>query len=374
MSASLYVAMSYHGFGHIAQTGPIVNALRTRIPDLRLTLRCAAPLDVLQGHFRGSFEHMAEPVDDAMAMANSLDVLAPASYAAYLETHRRWRVRVGFEARSLRELRPSLVLANIPYLPLAAAAEAGIPALALCSLHWGAVFYHYCRDNPEADAIRREILAAYHCAGVFLNPEPSMPMPGLPDCRAVGPIARIGRDRKAEIAARLGIDPGDKLVLLFLGGIPTPVRFTEWRIPRGVVLLVSGTHIDGGGAVYPIEAAGVSYIDVVASADALITKPGYGSFVEAACNGIPVLYTRRRDWPEEPYTIRWLARHARCRELERAELEQGRIADALQALWAQPERPAVAPTGIAEAATIIASYLDSPTGRLAHQEQGGVRP
>jgi len=198
LSASLYVAISYHGFGHIAQTGPIVNALRTRIPDLRLTLRCAAPLYVLQGHFRGSFEHIAEPVDDAMQMSNSLDVLAPASYAAYLETHRQWGIRVGFEARRLRELRPALVLANIPYLPLAAAAEAGIPALALCSLHWGEVFCHDCRGRPEAEAISREINAAYASAGVFLNPEPSMPMPGLSNRRAVGPIARIGRHRKGE--------------------------------------------------------------------------------------------------------------------------------------------------------------------------------
>ncbi|MGH8573220.1 MAG: hypothetical protein ACREX8_11695 [Gammaproteobacteria bacterium] len=360
LSASLYVAISYHGFGHIAQTGPVVNALRSRIPGLRLIIRCGAPLGVLQGHFRGSFEHIAEPVDDAMHMANSLDVLAPASYTAYLETHRHWGVRVGREARRLRELRPALCLANIPYLPLAAAAEAGIPALALCSLHWGEVFYHYCRGRPEAEAIRRDISAAYASAGVFLNPEPSMPMPGLSNCRAVGPIARIGRRRKGEIAARLGIDPGDKLVLLFLGGIPTPVGYTEWRIPRGVVLLVSGTDIDGGDTVHPIEAAGVSYIDALASADALITKPGYGSFVEAACNGIPVLYTRRRDWPEEPYAVRWLARHARCRELDRADLERGRIADALDALWAQREPPVVSPTGIDEAATIIASYLGSP--------------
>ncbi|MGH8525052.1 MAG: hypothetical protein ACREXY_12825, partial [Gammaproteobacteria bacterium] len=57
LSASLYVAISYHGFGHIAQTGPLVNALRSRIPGLRLIIRCAAPLGVLQTHFRGSFEH-----------------------------------------------------------------------------------------------------------------------------------------------------------------------------------------------------------------------------------------------------------------------------------------------------------------------------
>ncbi len=357
---SLYVALSYHGFGHIAQTGPIVNALRSRVPDLRLILRSAAPTAVLRARFQGSFTHIAERVDDAMAMATALDVLAGASHAAYESTHRRWRARVTSEARRLRELEPSLVLANIPYLPLAAAAEAGIPALALCSLNWGEVYSHYCRDLPEADTIKREIDAAYASARVFLNPEPSMPMPALPSRRAVGPIARIGRRRKGEIAARLGIDPSSRLVLLFLDGIPTPVRSRKWRVPRGVILLVSGTDLEESGAVHPIEAAGVPYIDAVASADALITKPGYGSFVEAACNGIPVLYTCRRDWPEEPYTVRWLKEHARCRELPRADLETGAIAEHLDALWAQPERPPVSPTGIEEAASLVASCLESP--------------
>ncbi len=294
-----------------------------------------------------------------MAMATSLDVLAAASHAAYLDTHRRWRRRVRLEAQELCARGASLVLANVPYLPLAAAAQAGIPALALCSLNWGEVYDHYCGALPGAAAIALEIRSAYASARAFLNPEPSMPMPGLANCRAVGPIARLGRRRKAEIAARLGIDPGGKLVLLCLGGIPTPLRCTEWKIPRGMALLVSGTDLGPGGAVHPIEATGVSYIDAIASVDALITKPGYGSFVEAACNGVPVLYTRRRDWPEEPHTIRWLGQHARCRELAREDLERGRIAAALDALWAEPERPAVSPTGIEEAATLIASCLDA---------------
>lgn len=358
-SKNLYVAISYHGFGHVAQTAPVVNALRTRVPGLRLIIRSAAPATVLRAHFQGPFAHIAEPVDDAMAMASSLDVLGAASHAAYKTTHRRWQARVSAEARRLRELRPSLVLANVPYLPLAAAAEAGIPAAALSSLNWGEVYSHYCGGLPEANAIRRAIDLAYASAGVFLNPEPSMPMPALTNGRAVGPIARVGRRRKDAIAAHLGIDPSARLVLLFLGGIPTPVRSREWRLPRGVILLVSGTAIQGGDAVHPIEAAGVPYIDAVASVDALITKPGYGSFVEAACNGTPVLYARRRDWPEEPYTVGWLNAHARCRELPRADLERGAIGPHLDALWAQAERPPVSPTGIEEAASFLANYLES---------------
>ncbi len=44
----------------------------------------------------------------------------------------------------------------------------------------------------------------------------------------------------------------------------------------------------------------LSVMDVLGSRDAILGKPGYGTFAEAACNGKPVLYVSRGDWPEEP--------------------------------------------------------------------------
>ena len=46
------------------------------------------------------------------------------------------------------------------------------------------------------------------------------------------------------------------------------------------------------------ESFGLSFTDLLCSVDAVITKPGYGTFTEAACNGTPVIYQRRKNWPE----------------------------------------------------------------------------
>jgi len=45
----LLVDISFHGFGHLSQTAPVLNALRRLIPDLRLTVRSAAPFELF--HF-----------------------------------------------------------------------------------------------------------------------------------------------------------------------------------------------------------------------------------------------------------------------------------------------------------------------------------
>ena len=39
----LLVDISSHGYGHISQTAAVINELVTLMPELHLTLRCAAP-------------------------------------------------------------------------------------------------------------------------------------------------------------------------------------------------------------------------------------------------------------------------------------------------------------------------------------------
>jgi hypothetical protein len=63
---------------------------------------------------------------------------------AYSSLHKYWNERIYDAAARLVSLEPTLLLSNIPYLSIAAASKAGIPAIAMSSLNWADVFYHYC--------------------------------------------------------------------------------------------------------------------------------------------------------------------------------------------------------------------------------------
>ena len=69
---------------------------------------------------------------------------------------------------------------------------------------------------------------AYAGVEIFLQPIPAMPMPSIRRHHLVGPVAEIGRDRRAELSERLNLDPDSRLVLLALGGIPTRLSFDAW--------------------------------------------------------------------------------------------------------------------------------------------------
>jgi hypothetical protein len=86
----------------------------------------------------------------------------------------------------------------------------------------------------------------------------------------------------------------------------------------------------------------LSFLDLLASCDVLITKVGYGSFVEAAAHAVPVLYLDRPDWPETPYLAAWLAEHGNALSLdEAATILRAPDREILQvAVAASPARPA----------------------------------
>ena len=170
------VALSSHGFGHLAQVAPVLNALRQCLPTLRLTIQTSLSRAILHKRIAGHFTHIPEPADIGMIMVNALEVRVQESFTAYRSWHNHWEQRMAQQKALLTRLAPDLLLANIPYLPLSAAASLGFPAVALCSLHWAAILQGYCSTQPDWPTLRHTLLDAYNSAAVFLRPAPSMPM------------------------------------------------------------------------------------------------------------------------------------------------------------------------------------------------------
>lgn len=348
----LLVVLSAHGYGHLSQTAPVLNALRLLRPDLRVTVRSVLPQARISSRVHGPYAYRQEAADFGMVMRSALAVDLEASAQAYATLHQRWQRQVDGEARLLESLAPDLVLSNVAYLPLAGAALAGIPAVALCCLNWADIYRHYFGSRPEGARIHDQMVEAYARAERFLQPAPSMPMPTVTRGEPLAPIAVRGTAQRARL--RRGLPEEERLVLVAMGGIALRLPMEDWPTVPGVRWVMQADWEVRREDVLILESFGLPFTDVLAGCDALLTKPGYGSVAEAACNAVPVLYVRRDDWPEEPFLVDWLHAHARALEVSLADLEAGRLGESLAMLWSQPPPAPVSPEGAIQAAKWLA--------------------
>ena len=357
--AHLFVDISSHGLGHLAQVAPILNEVTRRRPELRLTIRSGVPVEKLRARIQGGFTHIAQASDFGYVMLDAVRIDFSATAVAYRTQHANWAQRVAEETKQLAALKPDLVLTDVAYLPLAGAALAGIPSLSMCSLNWADLFAHYFGHEAWAPEIHRQMLDAYRSAEAFLRLTPAMPMTDFPRQRAIAPVAALGRDRRAELGERLGIAPDARLALVAFGGFDKNLGGERWPEIPGLHWLIPQGWAVKRADMTATETLAMPFPDLLRSIDVVLTKPGYGTFAEAACNGAAVLYLRRDNWPEQDCLIEWLQANACCLEIEEGDLASSRMPELLDALWRAPAPPVPIASGAAQAADLIVERLAS---------------
>lgn len=387
----LLVAISSHGFGHLSQVAPVVNRLRELIPQLTITIHAALPEAQLRRriHHLDTLQYATD--DFGMVMNHAFSVDTQASLARYQSLHQDWDHKVNALARQFMDARVDVVLADVPYLPLAAAQIAGIPAVALCSLNWADILSHYVGldlqqttasavgfphtesariDLPHtsaasnhSQAIIHTMYAAYQSARYFLQPAPSMAMPKLGNQRAIGPCCAPGVAQRQTLLSTVQQQKhlnNPWLVLVGMGGIPFELSLAHWPTQhqgRPLCYVVSPSSANTHPNALSDEATGLTYSNLVASVDLIITKPGYGMFAEAAAAGLPVLFTDRGEWPETEALVTWLQGQAHCAQITTDALRMGAFEQELSQLLTQGPYTPVAPLGNDEAAALITALF-----------------
>jgi hypothetical protein len=156
-------------------------------------------------------------------------------------------------------------------------------------------------------------------------------------------VARRPAVGKVEARRRLGLD-GRPAVLLSFGGLGLPgLRLAALGSLAGYQFLLTG--VAGGDTVAAnlrrlegpaLEAAGLEYPDLVGAADVVVTKPGYGIVTDCIGAGTRLVYTDRGDFPEYPIMVEEMPRYLPAVFASNADVREGRLGPALEAVRALP--------------------------------------
>ncbi len=352
----LVVVISGHGYGHAVMTAPLINALHERHPKLRITLKTDVPKAFLQRKFNMPFGYLPDSSDFGMVMHSAFEVDTVESLEKYKAFHQDWPTRLEAQMAQLKQLEADSLLSNIAYLPLVAAKQLKRPCVAYSCLNWAEIFHHYFANQANADQIYQQMLEAYSGADCIISTEPAMPMAGLMTQR-VGPIASQGINRRTALLNLLGLPNSTRLVLATMGGIKTDMNQTNWPEIEDVHYLVLDLPSQDRRDISSLSTSHISFTDILCSVDLLFTKPGYGSFTEAAIHSIPVLYVERKEWPEHIYLTQWLEKYTACRAITQQQLSKGDFISELIDLLAQKNNLEPPASGLPEAIKLTENHL-----------------
>ena len=360
----VWCSVSSHGFGHAAQVVPVLNELGRRVRHLRAILRTTVDAAFFTGRLKIPWEISHAAQDIGCVQHGPLQIDIPATWEAHRQFHADWESRVAMEAEAIRTARPAMVLSNISHLAVAAGSAAGIPVLGCCSLSWDHILEGLrdteARPRAEADAVIQHVRGAYALADVMIRPEPGCPMNAFKHVRDVGPIAQAAVPEPQRLRTALGASTDEPIVLVGFGGIALksfPVsRLNELAPYRFIVDRMDG-HVDS--RVRSIASMDMSFGTLLASADILLTKPGYSTVVEAVAHQRAVIYVRRYNFADESPLVTYLHQHARAVELSQPDFLEGQWGTALTAVQELPcpARNGPRPHGASEAADIIEEYM-----------------
>ena len=374
---TLVFYISGHGFGHASRDIEVINALRTRAADLRIIVRTAVPRWLFDVTLRAPVDWQPLECDTGGALVACLrgDVAetpggAPAFYAEFDE-------RVARYADALRRWDATLVVGDIPPLAFAAAHRAGVSSIALGNFSWDWIYDSYEETPTLAPNLVASVGAAYRQASLALRLPLHAGFEPFVQVQNVPLIARRSLRSSDEVRARFGLPRNDVLVLPSFGGYGLrDVDIGALAHLRATVVVTADLRAnrrddspDSGRVrdVLPanlrllgerdLHADGFRYEDLVAAADVVITKPGYGIIAECAANDTALLYTPRGRFPEYDVLVRDMTRYVRCAFISNEDLCAGRWQAAVDGVLRQAAVPRPDTTGAERVAEVLLSAL-----------------
>jgi hypothetical protein len=357
---TIWCAISGHGYGHAAQVVPVLNELGKLVSGLTAILRTTVPASFFQDRLTIPWILQSVQQDVGCVQEGPLQINIPATWEAHRLFHDQWDHRIMQEVAAIQASRPQVILADTPYLAECAGREAGIPIVALANFTWDEILEPFADPaQPHEQTILATIRQFYGHADLALRISPGLPLPSFPKVLDIGPIADPASPQRQALHAHLQLDATEQLVLVGFGGVPlTSLPWDQMDHSHGYHFLIDGLSARPSPRIHSLSTIPFSYKTVLASVDVVMTKPGYGTIVEAVAIGLPVIYVRRYNFADETPLVDFLHRYGHSAELSRADFISGHWQPAFEALRHTLVAATPPPcTGASEAAQHLARYF-----------------
>jgi hypothetical protein len=335
---SIAYYISAHGYGHGVRSCSIIQAIQRLYPRVSIHVVSGLPASFLNSRISAlRIPIRSESFDIGMVQLDSIRVDVHASLAKVEQLYSRSKERIEQEIAFLRENGIGLIVADIPAMPIKAAAHLGIPRLAVGNFGWDWIYSAYLPQNlrwqPMVEIIREE----YAQTNLLLRLPFCETMSAFPHIEDIPLVGSPGLCRRKEIACMMGCDPIKKWILLSfttldwddaaLAHVEQMVDY-EFFTVRPLAWQRSNIHA--------LDREQIDFPSVVASVDAVISKPGFGILSDCILNQKPLIYADRNDFAEYAVLESSIRKYIKHIHIPAADLYRGALRHSLENIWDSP--------------------------------------
>jgi hypothetical protein len=339
--------VSGHGYGHARRCRQVIAALKSVAPEINVTVRTSASPRIFAGILDADRVSNCE-VDAGAAERSTLEI-DPAGTLDRIEAilARRDAI-VAAEAATLGDLRPALIVADIPFLAGDVAEAVGVPCVAMSNFTWDWIAEPFTEALPS----RRPLIEAMSRSYAKMEAILRMPLGGVSSAFRevidVPLVANRAQREPADMLQVLGVDRNDtrpRALFGLRGAIPTQTLASAVRAaPDLLMLCPTNEPGDVPAGVVPVRlgpgAFGhLDFSDVLRVCDVVIGKMGYGLVADCIASGVALLWPRRIGFREDEVVEREGPRVMRMRELPDGDFHAGRWGPHLCEAMALPPPP-----------------------------------
>lgn len=320
-----------HGYGHGARSCDILNALRIIDCQIPIIVKTDLPVEFMQSRLAPNIELRCGAFDIGLIQKDSIRVDLEASLEALSALYEREEVLIRQEVDFFLREEIGVVVADIPAIPLAAAQRAQLPNIATGNFGWDWIYDEFVQYNPLWKTYADKIRAVYRSTDLLLRQPFAESMDAFPRQIDLPLLAKPGIARRDEIARLTRANAQAKWVLLSFTSLDLDRdaldALTQWKAYE----FFSVDPLDWPeSTVHCISRSRMSFADILASMDMIVTKPGFGIISECIANDKPIIYSDRADFREYRVLVNYIERYCRHAFIPNADLYAGQLG---RALW-----------------------------------------
>ena len=354
--------ISGHGFGHASRDVEVINRL-THTNGSPIVIRSSVNPDLLRRTLTVPYDLRQGVCDTGVIQASSITQDDPATVTAALDFYRTFDERIEAEKQALDDIDVQLIVGDIPPLAFATATALGVPSVALGNFTWDWIY----ETHPGFLPVGRHIVdLAREC---YRNVDLALELPFqggfeiFDRVERLPLVARRATQTRTATRAHFGLPADAPIALLSFGGYGLPALDLSAVDARGPWTIVTTDRVTAGQDQLPhvhvlaearFRDSPFRYEDLVAAADVVVTKPGYGIISECITGDTALVYTARGAFREYDVLVLAMPPLLRSAYISHADLFAGRWRELLEGVLAQPApRERMETNGAEVAADII---------------------